>query len=582
MTNEIAIIKKDVDEFLIKNQENFEIMAQFQDQIVNLTQENFPETIKLVKDHKNIFFKDHGTTFTFIYYIVRATLFNFKKLELVLDICINFRDEIRSALTDYEILTVFSAYQISISYLYTKQFFPIESIFKVSNCNNEIFINFLPEIEEYDQEYAKIKLNFFLKHNHNPKFTKIYEDIKIDRNKHILNRSICYHPSPLHKSIREDDIDTFQSLLYKNNYGVNYEIEFSIYERAQTIDPNLSLIQVAATYGSIKIFKFLWMQTDIKLPKNLLLYAFFGCNNEIIHLCEEKLPDKDAVLQTIYLNRLDFLDYYIENFSNQFEEKNKEIKKILEKYKSLNEDNENSYDELNSEQLDAAIDFYTIPVIKSSLCKICFIIKNIEMNNDLFEILDKELIVASLPHFDLFKFLYTQRNDSSVDEYSAYYYCVKKSILSLAFDSFKFLLNELKGKINFFTVFKQSIDYSRLVITNYLLDLQIEELENDSENAPIYSSIYDSISLDQLLIQIQNFDEEIIVKMIKLYDFFINEDDVEHVVKFLSKSASSKMIINLLKQIMKYLDQSIVIQFHTAFEYRDKTVASFIKQFYLD
>ena len=140
----------------------------------------------------------------------------------------------------------------------------------------------------------------------------------------------------------------------------------------------------------------------------------------------------------------------------------------------------------------------------------------------------------------------------------------------------------MKGKINFFTVFKQSIDYSRLVITNYLLDLQIEELENDSENTPIYSSIYDSISLNQLLIQIQNFDEEIIVKMIKLYDFFINEDDVEHVVKFLSKSASSKMIINLLKQIMKYLDQSIVIQFYTAFEYRDKTVASFIKQFYLD
>ena len=67
-----------------------------------------------------------------------------------------------------------------------------------------------------------------------------------------------------------------------------------MYERAQTIDSNISLIQIAATYGSIRIFKFLWMQTDVELPKNLLLYAFFGCNNEIIHLCEEKLPDKKS------------------------------------------------------------------------------------------------------------------------------------------------------------------------------------------------------------------------------------------------------------------------------------------------
>lgn len=87
-------------------------------------------------------------------------------------------------------------------------------------------------------------------------FRKDYQDVKSDPQKHISNRSSCYHPSPLHKSIREDDIDTFQSLLYKSNYSVNYIIEFSMYERAQTIDSNISLIRIAATYGSIKIFSF--------------------------------------------------------------------------------------------------------------------------------------------------------------------------------------------------------------------------------------------------------------------------------------------------------------------------------------
>lgn len=104
------------------------------------------------------FFKDHGTTFTFIYYIVRAALFNFKKLELVLDVCIHFSNEIRSTITDYEILAIFSAYQISISYLFSKQFFSIEPIFKNSFCNSQLFNNFLPEIEEYDPEHAKIGL----------------------------------------------------------------------------------------------------------------------------------------------------------------------------------------------------------------------------------------------------------------------------------------------------------------------------------------------------------------------------------------------------------------------------------------
>ena len=72
-------------------------------------------------------------------------------------------------------------------------------------------------------------------------------------------------------------------------------------------------------------------------PLNILLYAFFGWNDEIIHLCEEKFPHKDAILQTIYLNRLDFLDYYIDNFSNQLEESNEKVKNVLSNNKSNDE-----------------------------------------------------------------------------------------------------------------------------------------------------------------------------------------------------------------------------------------------------
>lgn len=77
---------------------------------------------------------------------------------------------------------------------------------------------------------------------------------------------VNYHPSQLNKSIRDDDIDTFQSLLSKNNFNVNHQIENSNYERLKSNDYNLSLIEIAAVYGSKKIFKFSWIQDQINIP----------------------------------------------------------------------------------------------------------------------------------------------------------------------------------------------------------------------------------------------------------------------------------------------------------------------------
>ena len=51
---------------------------------------------------------------------------------------------------------------------------------------------------------------------------------------HIENRNRNYHPSLLHKSIREDDIDAFQKIISQNNYDINYIFDFSYYERARS------------------------------------------------------------------------------------------------------------------------------------------------------------------------------------------------------------------------------------------------------------------------------------------------------------------------------------------------------------
>ena len=52
-----------------------------------------------------------------------------------------------------------------VSYLFSKNFFTIESIIEMSFLNDLIFINFLPEIEDYDSEYSMKREKHILPEN---------------------------------------------------------------------------------------------------------------------------------------------------------------------------------------------------------------------------------------------------------------------------------------------------------------------------------------------------------------------------------------------------------------------------------
>ena len=66
----------------------------------------------------------------------------------------------------------------------------------------------MPEIEEFDQEYSKLRSERFFVSINNYLYTQYLKDfllvVQYDYQKHKLNRQLNYHPSLLHKSIRED------------------------------------------------------------------------------------------------------------------------------------------------------------------------------------------------------------------------------------------------------------------------------------------------------------------------------------------------------------------------------------------
>ena len=92
---------------------------------------------------------------------------------------------------------------------------------------NFLLSNFYHEIVSYDSEYALLIERKLLADGY---YTSDEEEVNFlyyvqnNREEHVLNRELNYHPSSLHKSIRDDDINTFQSLLSKNNYDIYFHI----------------------------------------------------------------------------------------------------------------------------------------------------------------------------------------------------------------------------------------------------------------------------------------------------------------------------------------------------------------------
>ena len=110
-----------------------------------------------------------------------------------------------------------------------------------------------------------------------------------------------YDPDPLRCSLMSDDIDRFQNIISKNNISINSLCTPSIYDPAffpkinYVTDEQRSLIEAAALFGSIKIFKFLLLNEAKLRPKEIFRRVLFGRNIDMFHMVENFIM-KDAVM----------------------------------------------------------------------------------------------------------------------------------------------------------------------------------------------------------------------------------------------------------------------------------------------
>ncbi|KAK8882818.1 hypothetical protein M9Y10_045460 [Tritrichomonas musculus] len=547
MTEESPQRGIDVKEFISNNKERYDTFSSLQERLNNITQETIADTIKFVQDNSNIFFKDRSNAIFFVFTIRSFALVNFKKLELVLDVCANFATELKNVdVSEFDIIRIFVLFFSAINYLFSKNMISIQTIIHEANYFKELFINFLPEIEQYDPELARSRERLFTSFNPNRKLLEFYNFVKEYPKRHIFYRKVNYNQSFLHKSIRNDDLSSFQSLLEENAYSVNEKIEYSYYERTITADRNPSLIQTAALYGSLNIFKFLWEQNDIIIDENLLAYAYSGRNHDIIQLCETKCSDGGALLYAIQTRQQDLVDIFIENKANQIEEI-PEVKEQLANFVDPDDAN-NKYKILNYNLLKGAVAISNFPLFLPNLKKIVYIIENIEDNSKELNSKKSSFFDSCFFDIELFKFFYSHKSSKFIfcgDDYHNY----SEAVFYGANDAVRFLI-EHESPEDLLKLFRIFIRRSN-VMANMILDLQLKRKEEGKEE--YFNYFKQNIRAEDVVTLVTYYDEDLFVKMVESFGLMNTVDDQSEIVGTFPYFLSRKMIQSLIPRITPIL-----------------------------
>ena len=139
------------------------------------------------------------------------------------------------------------------------------------------------------------------------------------QNKRIIGENDSY----ICQLIRNDSIDEFISYVNQNCIFLSMTIEESIFEtNLFLLKNNPTLIEYAAFFGSIQIFKYLFLN-KVALTPFLWLFAIHGNNAELISYLEEMKFQKyykKCLIESIKCHHIEITNYIIDNYSeNKFD-----------------------------------------------------------------------------------------------------------------------------------------------------------------------------------------------------------------------------------------------------------------------
>ena len=159
----------------------------------------------------------------------------------------------------------------------------------------------------------------------------------LELHKRLVHEGV--NPSNIVKAIRRDDVEKLQEISSQNKFDFNQTIEPSLYERFSFVNKrNVSLIDYAAFFGSIKCFKFLLLNgSDLK---NSGKFAVAGGNLEIIKLCEQNHSSFEGSCEAaIEFHRNDIFQYIYDNKIEPLDEDDQSAPRMKTRSSSKREHN---------------------------------------------------------------------------------------------------------------------------------------------------------------------------------------------------------------------------------------------------
>ena len=203
-----------------------------------------------------------------------------------------------------------------------KKYFTNSEIFNIFQSNKRILLILFDEKIINIDKYIAAKINNKYRIYFEPEIHLFNEKVDKQSESFYDNRKIGENESQICNLIRKDSINEFISYLNTNNCSVKEKIHLSIFETNQFLIKNndTTLIEYAAFFGSIQIFKYLKLN-GAKLKPTLWLYAIHGRNSEIIHILEEEcnVDEKDEsyknwLKESIKCHHNDVANYVLNNY----------------------------------------------------------------------------------------------------------------------------------------------------------------------------------------------------------------------------------------------------------------------------
>ncbi|KAK8883271.1 hypothetical protein M9Y10_045922 [Tritrichomonas musculus] len=315
-------------EYLDKNKNIQDALLTFLENEIN-TEEDFQKLILIINKQKIINDKHEFTLFLHLLSKISQNHYRnpdfISKIKRILK---NFEKDIKKNLTNSEIFDIFKGNKRIILFLFDEKILKIEKNIVQKMIRKKLLKSnypqyFLPEIKPFISEgwftqYSKSEKNEWIKEIEK----KIPENFNELRNIGENDNYIC-------KLIQNDSIKDFIIFVNKNNYSIQSTIESSIYETNPFLikkqinsksveDEKVSLIEYAAFYGAIQIFKYLQLNNALLTPK-LWYFVIHGKNGELIHLLEDnkikpKKSFKSLLEESIKCHHNDIANYLLDNY----------------------------------------------------------------------------------------------------------------------------------------------------------------------------------------------------------------------------------------------------------------------------